>query len=279
MVYLALPDATPQAVYQAPVAVVADSLAKASGSVVRRMEYGICNITYANLSDSSQAERDDLAAWRNRMSPIMYAFDLLSKKRQEEFFGVDRGQAKDFEWLAKWEKSLKVSVLHAPAHGKLVLVDPDAQMVLTPDVDYLGKDRVDLLVTGNDDLGRPFALTLRYYINIVGRESGPGLNAIKHPGSKELCGTVKNRWRISELDSEGETYRTSGSDNVAQWLRSVQLSSLIASAGNALQGVANLADRAVGTTVGEGAKITLDADATGHDRGSAVQLGVQPSAA
>ncbi len=209
---------------------LAGSLAKASGPAVRRMEYGICNVTYANLSDSSQAERDDRAAWRNRLNPIGYAYEVWSKKRHEEFFGVDRGQAKDFEWLAKWEKSLKVSVLRAPAHGKLVQVDRDAPMLFTPDVDYLGTDRVDLLVTGNDDLGHPFALTLRYHINVVGRESGPGLNATKHPDSKELCGRAKYHWRISELDSQGETYRTAGSDNVARWLRSAQLSNLIASA-------------------------------------------------
>ena len=267
MIFLALPDATPQAVYQAPVAVAVSSAASPSGTSVRKLEYGICNLTYANLSDSSQAERDDRAASRNRMSPIGYAYEVWSKKRYQEFFGIDRGLAKDFDWLAKWEKSLKVSVLRAPAHGKLTQVDQDYGMLITPDVDYIGKDRVDLLVEGKDDLGRPFALTLRYQINVVGRESGPGLNAIKHPDSKELCGTVKYFWRISELNSEGETYHTSGSDNLTAWLQSAQLSTLLASASQSLTAYQNLSGTAVGETVGEGssAQITLDTNAAGHN--------------
>ena len=266
MIFLALPDATPQAVYQAPVAVAVTAPARSSGTSVRKLEYGVCNITYANLSDSSQAERDALAASPNGMGPKGEAFAVWSRKRYQEFFGIDRGQAKDFDWLAKWEKSLKVSVLRAPAHGKLTQVDQDSEMLITPDVDYIGKDRVDLLVTGKDDLGRPFALTLRYYINVVGREFGPGLNAIKHPDSKELCGTVKNRWRISGVDSEGAAYVTLDAGNFTAWLQSAQLSALLASASQSLTAYQNLSGTAVGETVGEGssAQITLDTTAAGH---------------
>lgn len=62
-------------------------------------------------------------------------------------------------------------------------------------------DRIDLLVEGKDDLGRPISMTLRYFINVLpSKEIGKVIanDRIYSRTIKRLCGTDKAIWRISD---------------------------------------------------------------------------------
>ena len=70
----------------------------------------------------------------------------------------------------------------------------------------------------------------------------------------------KDVWKISQSDFD------SGSQDYAAWQRASQLSTLLATASQALTGFHDLPGGAVGEAVGEGpsAQITLDTNAAGH---------------
>ena len=76
--------------------------------------------------------------------------------------------------------------------------------VYVPNKDFIGKDRVDFLVSGKDLDGRPFELTVKYYINVV---SDTQLQkAIKNDKTyqqamKKYCSSSTATWRISDSDS------------------------------------------------------------------------------
>lgn len=101
------------------------------------------------------------------------------------------------------------------------------------------------------------AVFVHYYIEVVGEEAttyyGDDGQRLPHFCKRET-------WKISQFDFNP------GTQDYAAWLRSSELSTLIATASQSLTGFQNLAGSAVGTTVGQGptAQITLDSTAAGH---------------
>ena len=101
------------------------------------------------------------------------------------------------------------------------------------------------------------AVFVHYYIEVVGDHpttyyGGDG-QRLPHFCKRET-------WKISQSDFN------SGSQDYAAWLRSSELSTLLANASQSVAGFQDLAGSAVGNTAGEGtnAAITLDTNAAGH---------------
>lgn len=118
---------------------------------------------------------------------------------------INDGAVGDWQWYTEWSNSFKVTILRAPAHGKFVNLRNDPRLddlQYLPHRDYIGKDRVDVIVEGKDDRGRPVALTIKYFINVLPRKE---LYRIVDKGSasivqtyKKLCGVGKAVWHLSE---------------------------------------------------------------------------------
>ena len=247
MVYFTPPEAPPALVYQATASTAQMSL---QTDQVRRVEYGVCRSVRAIETNGALDKR---RAEANSLTPTMYAIDLLSASKRRELGAVGGSASVGWDWYNKWEKSLKVSILRAPAHANLGDAKQNINLPVTPNSNFLGKDRADVLVEGKDDLGRPFALTLRYYLTVLNKAEEQRIYGSKDLPFKELCGKNHNRWRISELSEsifaeQAESYLTA-------WQRSANLSALIANAQQSVSGFTDLPSTALGQTTGEGATL------------------------
>lgn len=147
-----------------------------------------------------------------------------------------------------------VQISKQPEHGKLVRgKDAGGREIYTYEANfgYVGKDRFEALVpVGNE------TLRLVYFLVVQGDQitDSDGFN------SKKYC--PKNDWKISSTTFDPLT------QDYAAWLRSSELSSLIATASQTLAGFQDLTGSSVGQTTDEGAtaQITLD---TTEKRGQA----------
>lgn len=258
MVYFTPPEAPPALIYE--VIASAEQVSLRSDQV-RRLEYGVCSTLRATETNGALDTRRPEV---NSLLPTMYAIDLLSVSKRRELNAVGGSANVDWDWYNKWQKSLKVSVLRAPAFGSLEDAKQNINLLVTPNTGYLGKDRVDVLVEGEDDLGRPLALTLRYYLTVLNKTEEQRIYNSKDLPFKELCGKSHNRWRISALDES--SFIAWSKDDLFAWQRSANLSALIANAQQTLTGFTDLPATALGQTTGEGANaaITLDTNAAGH---------------
>jgi hypothetical protein len=186
MVFFVAPDAAPQPVYQAEVVADASS-ASVPATAVRKMTYGVCDLSVANRGSTL------------RTVPNM--MDFLSKDMQLMLSlpsGAHLSQ-EAVDWLEQADSFAK-TVLLAPKHGELVNLENDPYIQYLPEKGYIGKDRIDLLVEGEDDLGRPIAMTIRYYINVLPRKEIDRVIVDEQTYSKAIkkyCGTSKQAWRIS----------------------------------------------------------------------------------
>lgn len=234
MVYFTPPDAPPAVVYQAA-ATAEPASVQANTTSIRRVEYGVCRGIKAV---EKNRVLDEWQVKANTLTPTMYAIDLLSKNKRDGLRAVGGSANVDWEWYNKWEKSLKVSILRPPVHAQLGDPQQDINLPIVPNTDYFGKDRVDLLVQGKDDFGRPFALTLRYYLTVLNETEERRIYGGKDMPFKELCGKNHNRWRISGLGEIDYGANTVG--NLAAWQRSADLSALIASTQQNLTGFTDL---------------------------------------
>jgi hypothetical protein len=196
MLFFALPDAVPLAVDQAPVVMVADASTASSKTAVRKMTYGVCGLFYAYDDDlyDRAVDRDRSI---NSLNPDPYLIDFLPLEIQEAFsyphsalIGEELDRHKEWE-----EKPKKYTLLRAPKHGKFVCVEDGPYNHYLPDRNYVGKDRIDLLVEGEDYEGRPISMTLRYYINVLPSEELSKVDYYR--AIKKYCGTKNGSWRIS----------------------------------------------------------------------------------
>lgn len=199
MVFVAIPDAVPQVVYQASQIIAVNDVSSSAQAAVKQMTYGVCQLAYPTEREVD-ATRDNSVNTFNYTSQLMVTF--LSKRIKDAFQDVDGGFVPQdiSDWVANWESSFKYTVLHQPEHGKFVNMKNDPYGEYLPDLGYLGKDRIDLLVEAKDDLGRPIALTIIYYVNVIladeinaGVESEQTYEKILN----KYCGTNTDRWRIS----------------------------------------------------------------------------------
>jgi hypothetical protein len=245
MLFFALPDAIPQEIYQAPIVIAANT---STSSTVRKMTYGVCELFYSYNEWHYERAQDS----GESLGATVYMTHFLPRKMQEALSLPSGDAGIDWEWFGEWMDSFKVTLLRAPEHGKFVNMKNTQYGQYLPDQDYVGKDRIDLLVEGQDDKERPIALTLRYYINVLPREelSKIVLERRSSQVRKELCGK-NNYWRISS-DSSTTKLALSQNDLVAQLAPLVQFSDLPGS---------SLAQT---TGTGASAQITLDTDDAGH---------------
>ena len=118
----------------------------------------------------------------------------------------------------------------------------------TPEVGFKGKDRVTFEV---ELAGLTYRL--EYFMHVVELGRNRDIKFI------EACET-RRFWKISQSD-------TFNSEDPTAWLRSAQLSALLATASQSLTDFQDLPGTAVGQTTGEGASaaITLDTTAAGHN--------------
>ena len=214
MLFLVLPDATPLPLYETPSVLVAaaqnqtqvsQALAK---STVRSMTYGVCELVPQNNWDFyDDMEYDQLVflgAGQYLMQSV-YMVDFLSaplrdKLRQKHGSSIFQSE---WDWFSDWVDSFKVTELHAPNHG--MFINNGSSSTYLPNKGYVGKDRLDILVEAKDDLGRPIAMTIKYYINVLKRKDFA--KAIDGDDDKEYtkalrkyCGANKGYWRISRAD-------------------------------------------------------------------------------
>lgn len=239
MVFFVVPDAAPEPVYQA--AVVADaSSASVKSSTVRKMTYGVCDLSVTNED--------------NTLRTVPYMERFLSKDMQLTLSLPSGAHLRQeaVDWLEQADSFAK-TVLLAPKHGKLVNFENDPYIQYLPEKGYIGKDRIDLLVEGEDELGRPIAMTIRYYINVLPRKEIDKVIVNEQTYAKAIkkyCGTSKEAWRISYSNPASDA--AMGQGGALQSLYTQAATNLL---------FADLPNGALGQTAGT--SITLDDNAAG----------------
>ncbi|WP_024873574.1 hypothetical protein [Tolumonas lignilytica] len=249
MVFIATPDVMPQAVPQESIVLAAASDSASSASSIRSMTYGVCELSIATEDDIS--EEDDSSV--NSLHPTTYMNNFLPAEMKILLESRGSGGI-DWEWYGEWLESFKVSILQQPAHGKFVNLRNDPKfhdLQYLPNRDYLGKDRVAVLVEGKDERGRSIALTLKYFINVLPRQK---LHQIVEEGQsaklqEKLCGKSESYWHDHDSwkISENQTFKGLGQANTM-----VQF--------------ADFSGYSLGDTTGtdSSAQITLDINAAGY---------------
>jgi hypothetical protein len=248
MLFFVTPDAIPQEIYQSQM-VVAANASVSSKSAVRKMTYGVCQLFYS-YDEELYEKAIATDSGTNSLNPSLYMTLFLPKKILDLIAPGSSADVGDLDFQ-DWRNSFQITLLRAPEHGQLVNLK-NGYNEYVPNGNYVGKDRVDLLVEGKDDLGRPISMTLRYYINVL--PDGELSRIVYEEGAhaktlKQYCGTQKDYWRIKSQNGDSSF-----------------LASLFG-AQSVFNGFADLPGGAVAQTTGTGAnaQITLDTNAAGYD--------------
>ena len=242
MLFIAMADAPPVPIYQ-----VAATSQKTPTSITK-LAYGVCD-----LQPSITDEQDYALALKSGggggFMPAWFALQLLVPWSE----GPHTADSSNI--LDDLADSFVVKRLYAPKHGVLIQEGGVKNYggSYVPNKGYVGKDRVDFLVTGKDLDGKPFEMTVKYYINLLPDDKLQ--KAIKNDKTyqqaiKQYCGHSKGEWRISEAEN------TPWASN--DFIGYNYLPATIT--------FRDLTGAAVGETNGTGpnATITLDNDAAGH---------------
>ncbi len=189
MVFIATADAMPQTVQQESIVLAAT----ANSSSIRTMNYGVCKLFYA--TEDNISEEGDSSV--NSLHPTSYMNRFLPTEMQDILHS--KGSAgMDWDWYSDWLDSFKVTIIQKPGHGKFVNLRNDSKfhdLQYLPNRNYFGKDSVHVLVEGKDERGRPIALSIKYFINVLPSKD---LYRIADRGTasivqtyKKLCGVDK----------------------------------------------------------------------------------------
>lgn len=130
---------------------------------------------------------------------VSYLQDIVPK----DLSGVDAGPARTAEqlaWFDNWARAVKVVVVRAPIHGSMIqdeAMDPDHPSY-RPNKGFVGKDRVDVLVSAKGAKGRLVTRKLVYFINVV-----PEVQFGKIADNHQLmirrhCGQAEPVWSIQK---------------------------------------------------------------------------------
>ncbi|MDR3351459.1 MAG: hypothetical protein LBO00_00245 [Zoogloeaceae bacterium] len=207
MVFFVMPDAAPAPMVETVLVAKAPTSAAAS-SKVRKMTYGKCVLYRAIEGDE---ELDPAFNLLGIYPSMAYALESLGETTPTPGPYTDGASE-------TWEDSFVLTVLREPKHGKLEYLN-----WYVPDKGYLGKDRFDILVKAKDNLGRPIAVTLRYYVNVLTEEDWSKAardNRGYAQAIKKYCGATKGEWRISQPSADD--YNTPDS-----WYRATSLQALL----------------------------------------------------
>ncbi len=207
---------------------------------------------------------------KGKQIPLFYSQymeDFLPKKFLD---GVSGPSGDGLDRLGEWRMGIKVKVIRNPDHGKMVSED-GGDPWYAPNPNFVGKDRVEVLVSGKDLKGNAISRTLVYFINVLPKKEYTRLLAEKtdyYAFVKHYCGSRKITWPIVDepgVPAKGET----NTDGYFNWFNlggSSDLNIVLANASSAITGWGDLSGSAVGQTTGTGstAQITLDSNAAGH---------------
>jgi hypothetical protein len=175
--------------------------------------YEVAQITQANTKERFRVYGEcNLVSIRHagfdpdnyfRFSPYMAEF-LSKDVRERELSQPSVMSDAEWEWSQKWSDGFTTQVLKQPTHGKLVIDNKGMVSGYLPDVGYVGKDRIELLVRGVDDLQRPIAMKLISYVNVVSETALDKAIASKQSYVRTLqkyCGISNPNgfWRISGI--------------------------------------------------------------------------------
>lgn len=160
------------------------------------MTYGVCKLFAAN-----EAEPDEAQDWSvNTLHPITYLMKMLSKEMQE-MLSLPSGAhvpQKAVDWLEKTD-SFKKTALLLPRHGNFVNMKNNPYDEYLPQRGYVGNDRIDLLIEGEDDLGHPISMTIRYSINVLAKQEFADAivdNQTYAKATKKYCGKTEESSRL-----------------------------------------------------------------------------------
>lgn len=159
-------------------------------------------------------------------------------------------------WQKEWHTHsvISVSMVEKPSFGTYKVTGDDSRgdnlyTYIPPSPEFTGKDRFSFLVK----LSNGKSVLMRYQME-------PGI--MDHSFYNQGCvfATRLGQTQLSSSELKGLV------SDPSSWLRSSQLSALLATASESFAGFSDLQGSAVGTTVGEGssAQIALDPTAAGH---------------
>jgi len=180
MLLLAMADVPPIPVSEIALVAVAPT------NSVKTLNYGVCSLAEENTKGHAEFDLN------------IYGFlvDFLPKELKQGF-GDNSLNPDQSNVVFDWMDSITIKRLQEPEHG---VMSNKAQYL--PNEGYIGKDRVVLLLEGNDLDGHPFSIKLNYYINVMPESEWHHamLNRKDYQQAlKKYCGTTR---RLSENRNE-----------------------------------------------------------------------------
>ena len=164
----------------------------------------------AKKSDANHLRTDGICAFKwanteavNRSAMYMayadYMLDFLPQDFVENKIKTKGISSVNLKWLREWDNSLVIKVTVPPKHGDMLIDDrmDEAHPSYSPHKGYVGKDRVEVLVSGKDLEGRSISKKLVYFINVLPEKEMDAVVKKYSAAVKKYCGTADPVWRIS----------------------------------------------------------------------------------
>ncbi|MDD2760684.1 MAG: hypothetical protein PHH11_10375 [Methylomonas sp.] len=191
MIIVAAADLPPQSI------VITEQVQIAKNDVdnIRHKTIGVCGVMppitdqdmYRHTSSHRELESlENLAAY------------MLPKEVKQS---LDNGDVRFWDMETRerfiaFTNQLTITQIKNPTHGKLEVHSGGGSHGVTYSLekDYTGKDQAELLVTGIDWSGKPFSLTVIYYIHVTEEA-----NKLRYyQANKKYCGTRQFDWEIKD---------------------------------------------------------------------------------
>ncbi len=176
MLFLGLFDAMPVPVHES---VVAASSVQVDSEL---KTYGVC------LIDGERSK-----TYGTGVSPSLVMIDFLPKYFRENNLRTPE----EVDWLGRFGDDFSVKVIREPKHGSFKMGDFGSG-TYRAEAGFFGKDRIDLIVRGMDNVGSPIAAKIIYFINIVPRDVHEKyISSRNYNFQKKYCGVPNWYWPIS----------------------------------------------------------------------------------
>jgi hypothetical protein len=129
----------------------------------------------------------------NEFNPSGIFLELLPKDFRDRVRKNSLSQ-KDWDTFSDWEKHVSLQVLTPPRHGK---VSPPGLLSYFANDGYIGKDRIEVIVSGQDLNGHEISMKLIYFINVVRKEDFHSIADNYDQSLAKFCHVRREFWRIS----------------------------------------------------------------------------------